>query len=282
MANEIIFLLTHKINDVILRNIHKINQEKGERDFHVLMHGQKNTADLQVPFTSFSLEQLKALNFEMLEEDSMFSSVHLALFYFFKKFPDYDRYWFIEYDVEFGGNWQYLFDTYINSNADFISSYIQRYNKKLNWYWWGIDHPEKEIAISERVRSFNPIFRISNRALQFLSEELKTGWKGHCEVLISTILHFNNFELLDFGDGGDFNIPQYSNFYKESANFPSEDFRFLKLGSHRYRPSMKKAGPRKLIYHPVKMDSGLSRVEEMKLQISLLKKKMKNYLGQVL
>lgn len=282
MANEIIFLLTHEINNVILRNIHKINEEKGERDFFVLVHGKQNTSDVEVPSYHFTLEQLKSQNYQMLEEDSIFASVHLVLLYFFKKFPDYKRYWFIEYDVEFGGNWQYLFDTYIESNADFITSYIQRYTKNEHWPWWKLEHPQKIIQISDRIRSFNPIYRISNRALQFLSEELKTGWKGHGEVLISTLLHLNNFELLDLSDGGDFNNPHYPNFYKESANFPSEDFRFLKLGSHRYRPSMRKAGLRKLIYHPVKMDSGLSRVEEMKFQISLLKKKMKNYLGQVL
>lgn len=277
MAKEIIFLLTHRIDDVILNNIRKINREKGARDFAVLVHGEKDTSDLEVPVYHFSLDQLKVQKFKMLEEDSMFSSVHLAFLYFFKKIPDYDHYWFIEYDVEFGGKWYHLFDTFVNSHADFISSYIQPYNENEYWPWWGLDHPEKKIPVSRRIRSFNPIYRVSKEALKFLCEELKTGWVGHHEVMLSTLLHKNDFKLLDLRGDREFGNSEYPNFYRENAHFPTSDDRFLKLGSLRYRPAMKKAGSKNIIYHPVKMDMGLSRFEETVYQLSLLKKKMKRF-----
>lgn len=280
MAKEMVFLLTHHLNPTIIKNIHKIHQERGARDFCVLIHGELETADLQVSVQHFSMEQIENQGYKMLQDDMMFSSVHLSLLYFFKKFPDYEKYWFLEYDVEFGGNWKDLFDAYLDCSADFISSYIQRYNHECkHWYWWKLEHPTQRIPISERIRSFNPIYRISQRALKFLIEELKTGWEGHHEVLLPTLLHTNQFELLDFGRGGEFYSSEYPVLYRKSARFPSENFRFLQLGSLRYRPAMKKAGFKNLIYHPVKMETGLSRREEMRFQFSLFKKKVRSFLN---
>lgn len=282
MAKELIFLLTHKLNPRIIRNIRRINQEKGDRDFYVLVHGNADITPLSAPVRSFSLDQIQSQGFKMLDDRLVPGSVHLPLFYYFREFPGYENYWYLEYDVEFGGNWKTLFNSYLRSDADFISGYVQRYQKEKHWPWWFMEHPQKSIPVAERVRAFNPIFRISNQALQFLSKELKTGWLGHNEVLLSTLLYHNKFQLLDFSDGGEFSSSDYPNFYGESSGFPTKNSRFLKLGTHRYRPPMKKAGIRNLIYHPVKMETGLSRVEETSYQLSLLMKKLENRSGAFL
>lgn len=268
MKKEIIFFLTHKYNNQISNNIDKINREKGDRDFCVLMHSDKNSKGHSLPLYSFSFKQLSTLNFRMLKENRLVpGSAHLPIFYYFKKLPDYKYYWVIEYDVEFGGNWKYLFNTYQSSSADFVSSYITHFKNDERWPWWYLTHPVKSISNSERIRSFNPIYRISRRALHYLHDELRTGWKGHNEVLLSTLLYHNDFELLDFGRGGEFSSELFPNFYTKNFQFHTRKLfplrKFYYMGTMRYRPAMKKRGNRNLLYHPIKTDSGLTRFGEM-------------------
>lgn len=277
MKKEIIFLLTHKLNNRIVNNIHKIYQEKGEREFYVLVHGNLDFSNLPVPVRGFSLGELQSLNFEMLKNELVPGSAHMPLFHYFQEFPDYDYYWLVEYDVEFGGNWEFLFNTYTKCEADFISSYITPYEKEKDWPWWYLDHPQKKIPKSERIRSFNPIYRISKKAMQFLMNELATGWKGHNEVLLSTILHHNNFQLLDFGRDGEFSSLRYPNFYTSNFRFHKNTFGFfdsLKFGTMRYIPPMRKVGYRKLLYHPVKKETGITKRKEFVHKLKWFKKRM--------
>ncbi len=278
MKKEIIFLLTHKYNNQISNNIHKIYKEKGERDLYVLTHGNVDFGNLPASICSFSLEDLRSLNFTWLKENKLVpGSAHLPLIYYFQQFPGYDYYWLVEYDVEFGGEWKSLFNTYRDCEADFISSYITHYESEnsRDWPWWNIDHPQKMIPKSERVRSFNPIYRISNQALRFLLDELSTGWRGHYEVLLSTILYQNNFQLLDFGNG-DFSSRRYPTFYTRNF-FKKSMFRFfdfLKFGTMRYTPPMKKVGYRKLLYHPVKEENGITKSKELLQKLKETKKRL--------
>lgn len=278
MKKEVIFFLTHKYNNQILNNIHKIYKEKGERDFYVLFHGNGNVDNLPVQVLTFLFEELRSLNFELIKENTLVpGSVHVPLFYYFQEFPHYDYYWFIEYDVEFGGKWESLFNTYRECEADFISSYITPYENEKNrdWPWWGLEHPKKKIPKSKRVRSFNPINRISNQAMRFLADELSTGWKGHNEVLLSTILYQNNFQLLDFGNGF-FSNSRYPNFYTGNY-FHNEIFGaldFLKFGTMRYIPPMRKVGYRKMLYHPVKKETGFTKTREFAYKLKQISKRL--------
>lgn len=262
MTKEIIFFLTHKYNNQISKSIDKIYKEKGTRDFHVLVHGDLEIQDAPCSIHTFSLKQLQSLKFEMINNSIVPGSTHLPLMYHFREFPGYDYYWFIEYDVEFGGNWSALFDTYRECEADFITSYITHYKREEKWPWWHMEHPHKSISKSDRVRSFNPICRISGKALQFLTEELSTGWKGHFEVMIPTLLYRNNFQLLDFSGSDEFCSSSYPDFYSSNFQFSNKLTRYFKLGSMRYRPAMKKPGFRTLLYHPVKRDRGMTRLQE--------------------
>ena len=282
MKNEIIFFLTHKYNNQILDNIHRISQEKGERDLLLLSHDNSIPNSVNVQSRSFSTPDLKSLNFEMLDTNQIPGSVHLPLFFFYRKFPNYKYYWYIEYDVEFGGHWSFLFDTFKNSKADFISSYVQKYLKYQYWPWWSLDHPGQHISKTDRIRSFNPIYRISNRALSFLNKELQTGWKGHHEVLLATLLHQNKFKLLDFRNGSEFSNSDYTDLYTGSVYFPDERIKSPYLGTLRYRPAMKKAGKRNLIYHPIKMDTGLTTAELIQYRLALLGKKLMKIPGSIL
>ena len=49
------------------------------------------------------------------------------------------------------------------------------------------------------LRSFNPICRISNRALALGHERCKLGDRGHYEVLLPTLFKYFKLKISDFG-----------------------------------------------------------------------------------
>lgn len=98
------------------------------------------------------------------------------------------------------------------------------------------------------IRSFNPIYRISNKALEFLNKLLKgrKNW-GHLEVLIPTALNHWGFSILDFGGTGEFVLTQFE-----------EKFYFMPTslanGTMRDKPHISKTelSVENRLYHPFK------------------------------
>lgn len=255
--NEEVLLLTHKINGTILSGIEKLKNERGKNRQLTILSQDKSTKINGIDEFIFTLDDLKHLGYPMMGDSVVPGHTHFPLMNYYKKQPEKsDYYWVIEYDVRYTGRWEQLFDHFSDSTADFISSYICYYSEEPNFYWWGLEHPKKEIILKERVRSFNPIYRISARALNFLDKEQKKGWCGHYEVLIPTLLYHNNsFELLDFGGDGKF-AKQKNKFYTSRTDKDGK----IMSGTMRYVPATSRAGfrPNK-IYHPVK-ENGLGRI----------------------
>ena len=76
--------------------------------------------------------------------------------------------------MRFSGDWGNLFSCVEDLTADFISSHMQRAPLVPNWPWWDtLAHPYKVIPFEERIRSFNPIYRISNEALKLINKVLQ-------------------------------------------------------------------------------------------------------------
>ncbi|WP_345106294.1 glycosyltransferase family A protein [Mucilaginibacter panaciglaebae] len=171
-------------------------------------------------------------------------SNHFPIIKFHLDYPDYDYYWCIEDDVVFNGTWSSFFNTVIkNIEYDFISSFIKYYTDNLNpnWYWWD-KLTKTDVVIDKNVlaMSFNPIYSLSNRAAKFLDQSLKSGWTGHHEVLMATLLISNKFKVKDFGGALRFVPPGFKNKYYTG-------------NTHLWRPSFKAPGELiNKIYHPVK------------------------------
>lgn len=254
---EEVLLLTHKINDTILSGIEKLKKERGKDRELTILSQDKSTLVEGVNEFIFELDELKQLGYPMIGDSVVPGHTHFPLMAYFKKQEEKsDYYWVTEYDVRFTGRWEKLFNHFSDSTADFISSYIRYYHEEPNFYWWGLDNPSDEILLKDRIRSFNPIYRISARALNFLDKEQKKGWYGHYEVLIPTLLYHNDgLQILDFGGDGKF-TKEKNKFYTSRTDTDGK----ITSGTMRYVPATAKAGliPDK-IYHPVK-ENGLGRL----------------------
>jgi hypothetical protein len=184
---------------------------------------------------------LTSLNYTAIENSLVPGSNHFSLLHYFLENPDFEFYWYIEYDAVFNGNWEYFFNAFKELKTDFISAIIELYQHNPVWPWWDtLQHPCKKISPERLVRSFNPVYRISRAALQFIHESLLDKWSGHHEVLLPTLLNDNNFSIIDFGGTGCFVPPSFHN-------------RFYTTNTFRWRPAFTAVGDLKnKLYHPVK------------------------------
>src|SRR5690554_1821364 len=191
---NVILFVTHRIDETIIKRYIDIkNSVNNICDVFLLFNNEEEDIVVQEGIDPyyFNVESLNNLGYEPIKETIIPGSNHFALLQFFKDHPTYDHYWNIEYDVYFTGNWNYLFSSFDHIEADFLSSHIERFKDFPNWYWWHSFYLNNiDLPLSQMIKSFNPIYRISKSALMLLDNILKEGksW-GHHEVFIPTVLN---------------------------------------------------------------------------------------------
>jgi len=253
--NQVFLFLSHHASGQVVReykNIRSATAGIGSSIF--LYHHKSNNAPPALPTRNlylFSDESLSKLNYRMIGPTLVPGHVGFPVLQFFCDNPDFDYYWAIEYDVRFSGDWFFFFDSFREANYDFLACHLRDYVDEPDWPRWTLDHPRKSIALRERLRCFNPIFRLTNAALSFLHRSLLDGWCGHNEVLFPTLLHRNGFAIADMGGKGRFRpLDLRENFYTESE---ANSIGLLDSGTMRYRPPFLRVGREKnKLYHPVK------------------------------
>lgn len=254
-TKQVFLFLAHYGSKSIIKEYEKIIDASRDLGNTVwLYHNHSEEIPLWIKkysYYSFSDTSIKSLDYPMIGNSLIPGHAHFPVFQFFLENEDYDYYWLIEYDVRFSGDWHLFFNSFHNNDNDLLASHIRRYAEEPDWNWWKLTHPDKSIAIENRLRSFAPVYRISKSALSFINNAMKSGWCGHCETLIPTLLHHNGFKLLDFGGNGEFTSQDMvDNFY----TYPNTDqYGSLRSGTMRFRPSFWKVGNEKnKLYHPVK------------------------------
>lgn len=231
----------------------------------LLFHSNKGNAGDELPVQNifkFDNSILHNLGFVPIETSLLPGSNHFPLLSFYRQYPNFDYYWLIEDDVYFNGSWRTFLEAFSDEHvrADFISCGLRTMQRDPYWYWWyTLKNAYSNDAGSKfiQIASFNPIYRISNKALSFLNEQLLSGWTGHHEVLMATLLYNAGYTILDFG-GGDFGFPENLNKFYTGGNNNSLDPGY---GSMRFRPLIKPDEIKgTLLYHPVKPVKGNSDI----------------------
>ena len=259
LRKSVILLSTHIVNEFVIHKYNKLYCDLDKKKYDIfLLLNIDNECELEVPndiICYFSnCESINQLEYEPIEETLLPGSCHFPLLRFYIDNPDYRFYWFIEYDVEFTGNWSsFMNDCSANlSDYDFLSCHIERFdeNKNKYWPWW---HRSNNVGynLKDCIKGFNPICRYSNAALSYLDHYQKKGYSAHSEVMITTCLYHGGFRIGDFGGRGEFVPEGYENRYYIPNMSGIND------GTMRYRPlytlkEIEGTGLRNKLFHPLK------------------------------
>jgi hypothetical protein len=257
MSEEILFL-THRSNEDVLSAIRKTFVESGGRPVTVL----SQDAGFRVPGTETVVfsenEVMKQCGYPVIGDRIVPGHAHMPVFSYIlsREASGTAYYWVMEYDVRFTGRWHGLFNAFSQDNSDLITCHVRRYDDEPGWAWWDLSHPKKEIAHSDRIRSFNPFYRISAKAVRFLHRELKSGWKGHSELILATLLDKNGYLVSDFGGHGEFAVRK-NRFYTCYSDSSGK----LRSGTFRHKPAMRSEGfLSNKLYHPVKAENAIGPI----------------------
>ena len=210
-----LLFLTHRWDDVLRHRFERIVREAGETaDVFLLIRKCDETGQALAKFppragklAGFDQEHLaQKLGFPTMKPDALVpGSTHFPIMAFHRQLPDYIHYFAVEFDVEFTGNWGALVRDVTGQAPDFASMHFHTPDEKPDWRWWDHCHPAQADCdwASDRAnlrRSFNPVYCLSNSAIEQLDQAHRDGWKGHYEVLLATILTQRGGKIVDLGD----------------------------------------------------------------------------------
>ena len=199
-------------------------------------------------------------------------NLDLAFLEFRRRLPDYEFYWFVEYDVHYEGNWASLFKRFSNSDAGIIGTildYISNNPHKLEV----LDYPR--LVVPERmawnkenmIKGFFPICRLSDLALDALDREYRTGLGGHYEITMPTLASLEDMIVEDIGGNGPFVRGDNQNrfYFANGSSYTHSPGNFV------FRPNITKVLPRQnTLWHPVK-PSGVPLWHPLRIRGNFLK-----------
>lgn len=250
--NDVLIFVSHYVNEEILNRFRYISEGFASYgDAFLVINSDylhSNILESSISRIIFvSNTMINNLGIRKISNELIPGSNHLILLWFYLTHPNYYNYWNVEYDVVFNGDWSFFFKKVKTIQADFLSSHIQYYKDNPSWYWWNYYYsPVLHVDLESKIRSFNPIYRISNSALNIILTSLQNGSFGHHEVFIPTILFYRGFKIKDFGGRGSF----VDHKLKEGLYFCNEF-----LNTMRFRPvffNLSDLYIPNVLYHPLK------------------------------
>jgi hypothetical protein len=250
-SRQAFLILTQEVSNHVVKLYNKIKQSVSPNsDVFLLYHTKENNSpkvNEGIKVSTFTSNVLHELGYRSIRTKLVPGSNHFPVLQFFINHPEYDQYWCIEDDVIFNGKWKDFFDK-IPQEYDFVTSHIRRYEDMKDWFWWDSYRVPGEDFNTDMISSFNPVYRISNRALAYIDDRLKKGYRGHHEVLMPTLLYKAGFKLADLGSVENHLTPHLS---------------FNTLKTMRWKPVFLRPGNKKnTIYHPVKADITFALIME--------------------
>ncbi len=236
-------IVTNRISKDVVKRYHKLRKAAEELgDVFLLYHTNDNkilTGFEEIKIEIFTDEILHNLDYKPIRKTLVPGSNHFPVLKFFLDHPHYTHYWSIEDDVAFNGNWKDFFENASLKDFDFISSHIRKHSDMPRWSWWyTLKGPEGKFSAEKLYSSFNPLYKISNKALQYINTCLRNGYSGHHEVLLPSLLFKAGFKIADFGAQDNHITPWLS---------------YCTLSTMRWKPIFFFKGIKKnKLYHPVK------------------------------
>ena len=246
-------------------------------DFHVVTFDaaadqgrrQQTFDNIVVPHTIYNADSLGSLEYPHRPTKGNFSLtargyVDLPVILFWLDNMKYRRFWVMEDDVEYTGD----FGAFIkeidetNSNIGLACTHLRKLPDDWNYtYMFSSGTDVLPPTMLKRV-CFLPFFCITGAALSAIHSAYMRGWTGYNEMSWAIILDFAGIPIRDIGGNGPYVAPEDRNLrYIDKSN---EDFQ--KLGSFgtlniRLFPGRE----RNILWHPIKKPRAFIKAEAKRL-----------------
>lgn len=224
---QVILLLTHYLNPSILAEFQSLKNSCSGKFLVKLLYDNtrrdfdRSAFEDESEFFLFDIDMLAA-NFNLLYPKARTIVPGNCIFpvLLFSKLNDHFRYlWMVEYDARFSGDWGTFFDSFETNGSDLLGTTLYRYNFRPEWNWWRSLKTPVVLPKKDWIRGYFPVLRLSKVACDILTVSYNTGWSGHYEVCIPTVLNLHGYAIEDIGGDGEFVKPGNTNrFY---INTPS-------------------------------------------------------------
>jgi hypothetical protein len=257
--SKVVLFATHALTGEIWEKFSEIRLPRGYEKF-IWFDRQNATPPEDHGVRSFTLhEDVTAAGYKTIARTLIPGSNHFPVIEFLLR-HDYEWAWSIEYDVAFKGNWQTFFEAHDSSKADFLTACVCRGSDDPDWYWWGSLRAPGRLDDSKKLRSFNPIYRLTKKAAAVLRDMYLGGWVGHHEATIATCLSFAGLTVEDFGGTGEFTREANRGrwYTDKSHTFDHQTFVAYKYSW---------ANRQDVILHPVKLHGSASETANMTTNI---------------
>lgn len=171
----------------------------------------------------------------------------------------YDRFWLVEYDVDFSGDWGRFFSAARHYAGDLLTARLRPLSVNPRFYYAN-RYRQPETAPLDPLIAFMPISRLSRRLVEHYRDTLRLpGWAGHFEMVLPSIAAAGGLGVAEIGGDDLFTPPERRGLHYGGTH------RELDFGSstHGYRPARGYRyfgeAPRRFrqpdcIYHPIKVD----------------------------
>jgi hypothetical protein len=176
----------------------------------------------------------------------------------------YERFWLVEYDVDFSGDWAKFFGAAATYAGDLLTTRIRPLSADPTFHFAPI-YRQPASAPADPLLVFMPISRVSRRLLDhYRLTLLQPGWHGHFEMILPSMARADGFLVAEIG-GHDAQAPaerrglHYDGTFADLQSMktthayrPPRGFRYYGAAPHRFRQPDR-------IYHPIKVGMSLRR-----------------------
>jgi hypothetical protein len=240
--------MAHQLDDDIAARFDRIDvPSRSEKTVFLDANASTIAARCDLPVVKFHFGEICDKGYRPLRPRSIMpGSNHFPVIEFAVTHLEFDFVWALEFDVVYTGDWCDVLDC-VDPSVDFVATHFRRFEEEPQWPWWNMvqSRPDgiNRLPRSQLLASFNPIFRLSRRAAQFLKRQYIGGWIGHYEITMATLLKENGFRLEELGGDSAYTPPhRRGRFYRMN-----ETFRWRP----EFAPESLKGHPDTL-FHPVK------------------------------
>ncbi len=175
------------------------------------------------PVWTFTHKELQADGYRLLHSGRWQGVCDIPLLAWAAAHP-HEHYWLIEYDVRYSGSWVDFFLRDFGS-ADLVCHKLALPSDDPKWMWWSSLRSPRSVC---RLKTYCPLFRLSNRAVDVLRTARRSDdWGGHAETFLPTVTAAHGLQIASY------------------APLTTPD-------SFRYRPPVQPTEGPPLLWHPVK------------------------------